>query len=174
MIQDMLSAFKRHAEISHDVFDDKCREFLEAAVQTIELHYGILFEWQEITENKLIVDGLVSPTVTPNGGVVRLSGRPVLVGGDGAIDCRSHRDLRRHHQQSVVLAYEAGYKTMKEVPALMRQAAFKLALHLMEHRGDAVNRDSFSATMGAMVGENNPLVDSGAAALLKPFERIAI
>lgn len=171
MIEDLLPGFKAHANIAHSLDDLLCTEFLESSVEMIESRYKLSIYRREMCEAVSVEDGLVRPSFRPDGRLVNVEGYGnAMLGDDYAVELPRSALGRAH----AVIRYSCGYESAKQVPASLRQAIFKVALHLMEHRGDAVNRQNFAATAASVLRLGDVIKDSGAESILSTYSKVAM
>ena len=74
----------------------------------------------------------------------------------------------------VNVTYSCGYDDADSMPSHLEHAIYRVALHMMEHRGDAVNRQNFTATAASVLRLGDVFKDSGADSLLSPYRKMAM
>jgi hypothetical protein len=167
IIDGLLPQFKRHADISHDLDDEICLDHLEAAVSMIEKRYGVSIHRREMNEPLDVSSGFIRPTFIPDGMIISLGRGKHVLEADMALRVRPSN-------YPAVISYTAGYDEPKSIPPDVRQAIMKLASHLMEHRGDSLNRQSLGSSRAGIASVGDPIRDSGASVIMQPYGKVGI
>jgi hypothetical protein len=162
LIDSLLPEYKIFADIGHDKDDNLCRMMLETAMSTVETRFGIKMEQADIREIKRATSQMVRPTYRPDHGIVHVGGRMDIVADDGCV---------MTYMPSVELSYRCGWATAASMLPAIKNAVMRIALHLQEHRGDAIDRSNVGATLRSLSAESDAVTESGAMALLRPYRR---